>query len=109
MKKKAIIIGCYSILILIGGIIGYVIANSLASLIASSLIALILLGCTALVWKGNLVAYHTTTLLTACLLIFFTYRFFLSYKVAPAGIMALISGILLIYLVAQRKTLVSNA
>src|SRR5262245_7372124 len=109
MKKNAILIGCYAILILIGGIIGHVVANSLASLIASSLIALILFGCTALIWKGNSMAYHTATFLTAFLLAFFTYRFFLSYKLAPGGIMALISGILFIYLFVQRKKLVPNA
>jgi uncharacterized membrane protein (UPF0136 family) len=106
MKEKAIIIGCYAILILIGGIIGHVVANSLASLIASSLIALILFSCTALIWKGNMAAYHTATVLIASLLAFFTYRFFLTYKLAPGGVMAMISGVLFIYLFMQRKKLV---
>ncbi len=109
MKKKAVLIGCYASLILIGGIIGYVLANSLASLIASSVITFILFGCAALIWKGNVIAYQTATFVVACLLAFFTYRFFLSYKLAPGGMMALISGVLFIYLFMQRKKLVLNA
>jgi uncharacterized membrane protein (UPF0136 family) len=105
MKGKAIIIAGYALLILIGGIIGHLVAHSLASLIASSIFALLLLGCAVLVSKGNSTAYHVATLLVACLLAFFTYRFFLTYKLAPGGIMAVISGILFIYLFAQRKKL----
>lgn len=109
MKEKAIIIGCYALLIFIGGLIGHITANSLASLIASSIIALILLGCAALVWRGNLTAYYASALFTAFLLAFFAYRFFLTYKMAPGGIMAIISGILFIYLFMQRKKLVPTA
>jgi uncharacterized membrane protein (UPF0136 family) len=109
MKEKATLIGCYALLIFIGGLIGYLIANSLVSLIASSIIALILLGCAVFVWKGNLIAYYTSTLFTAFLLAFFTYRFFLTYKMAPGGIMAIISGILFIYLFMQRKKCVPTA
>lgn len=105
MKQKAIIVGCYAFLILIGGIMGYIIANSLASLIGSSIIALLLSICTAFIWRRNLIAYHLATFITACLLGFFTYRFLLTYKLAPGGIMAIISGILFTYLFIQRKKL----
>lgn len=108
MKKKSIVIGCYALLILIGGIIGYIVANSLASLIASSVIALILFGCAGLIWKENMIAYQIAITLVACLVAFFTYRFFLSYKLAPGGIMAIISGVLWIYLFTQRKKMIGN-
>jgi uncharacterized membrane protein (UPF0136 family) len=108
MKAKAIIVGCYAVLILIGGVIGHLVANSLASLIASSIFALLLFVCAALIRKGNLMAYHIATFLVASLLGFFTYRFFLTYKLAPGGIMALISGVLFIYLFTQRKKLATQ-
>lgn len=108
MKEKSIIIICYAVLILIGGIIGHVVANSLASLISSSVIACVLFGCAALVWKGNLAAYHATIFMAACLFAFFSYRFFLTYKIAPAGIMAIISGCLVVYFVLQRKKVISS-
>ena len=104
MKQKAIVVAIYALLILVGGIIGHAIANSMTSLIASSLIAILLFICSAFIMKGHLWAYHTVTALSALLLLFFTYRYFLSYKIAPGGIMAAISGILLIYLIAQRKS-----
>lgn len=108
MKEKAIVIGCYAVLIFIGGIIGYFVANSLISLIISSVIAGMLAICSGLILKGNMPAYHAATLITALLLAFFTYRFALTYKIAPSGIMAFISGILLVYLIMQRKSLPSN-
>lgn len=102
MKQNAIVVVCYALLILVGGIIGHTIANSLASLIASSIFALILLGCAHFINKGNKAAYHAATVITAFLFAFFTYRFFLSYKIAPGGIMAIISAILLVYLFMRR-------
>jgi uncharacterized membrane protein (UPF0136 family) len=108
MKEKAIIIGCYSLLILVGGIIGHLVANSLISLIVSSVIAGMLLVCSGLILRGNVPAYHAATLITAFLLAFFTYRFFLTYKIAPGGIMAMISGILLVYLIMQGKRVASK-
>ncbi len=103
MKQRSIVIGCYALLIFIGGIIGYFVANSLISLIVSSMFALSLMICTALVWKGSLTAYHIATTLTFLLFAFFSYRFFLTYKLAPAGIMAVLSGCLFAYLFATRQ------
>lgn len=107
MKQKALIIGCYAIFILIGGIMGYMIANSLASLISSSTIALILFSCAFLIWRENVPAYNATALLVAFLFVFFSYRFFLSYKLMPGGVMALLSATLLAYLLTQRKKMSS--
>lgn len=103
MKQKSIVIGCYAGLILIGGIIGHVVAQSLISLIVSSLFAFLLFACSSLTWKGSRLAYHFATALVFCLFAFFVYRLLLTYKLAPAGIMALISGCLFIYLLAARK------
>lgn len=103
MKQKAIVIGCYTLLVLIGGLIGFFIAHSLISLIASSVFTLLLLSCSALVWKGHVAAYHTAMGVIFCLFLFFSYRFALTHKLMPAGIMALMSGCLFIYLAITRK------
>jgi len=103
MKQKAILVGCYALLNLVGGTIGYVVAHSLISLIASSFFALCLLICSLFIGKKQMVAYHIATFLTACLFTFFTYRFLLTYKFIPGGMMALISGILLTYLIRAKK------
>lgn len=103
MKQKSIVIGCYATLNILGGIMGYVIAHSLTSLIASGAIACILFICMAFIWKGNQKAYYIATAIVGCLCLFFAYRFSLTYKLAPGGIMALISGGLFFYLMIQRK------
>ncbi|MFI0435246.1 MAG: TMEM14 family protein [Parachlamydiaceae bacterium] len=103
MKQQAIVISSYALLNLIGGLIGLAVAGSLPSLIASALIAVILFFCAAFVLRGSMVAYQTATILSACLFLFFTYRYSLSWKIMPGGVMALISIILFIYLILQKK------
>lgn len=103
MKKNAKFVAIYGLLILVGGLVGYQTANSLASLIASSIIALLLSICALFIMKGKEWAYNLATLLTFFLLLFFAYRFSLGFKIAPGGIMTLISGIFLTYLIVERK------
>lgn len=107
MKQKSVVIGSYAVLILTGGLIGYFVAHSAVSLVVSSLFALLLFGSSAFVWKGHLTAYHTAMAIVFCLFAFFCYRFFLTYKLAPAGIMTLISAGLFVYLAAVRKQMAS--
>lgn len=106
MKQKSLVIGCYATFILIGGIVGFVVAKSLISLIMSGLFACFLCGCCVSIWKGHLAAYHSAMAAIFCLLLFFSYRFLLTYKLAPSGIMAIISGCLFFYLGMARKGIV---
>lgn len=102
-KQKAIMIGSYATLVLIGGIIGYVVAHSMISLIASTLCALLLLTCSFFIWQDSETAYRIALMLVLSLFLFFGYRFLLTYKLMPAGIMTLISVSLLSYLFVERK------
>jgi len=106
MQKKAILVGCYALLIFLGGIVGYIAANSLPSLIASGLFSFVLSICTPLISRGSLKAYDTAILMTLVLAAFFIFRFFLTYKFMPGGVMALVSGILVAYLCLQRKKVI---
>lgn len=103
MKQKAIVIGCYAVLILVGGLIGYLVAHSLMSLVMSSLFACLLLSCCFGIWKGYSPAYDAALVLIFCLFLFFGYRFLITYKLAPSGILALVSAGLLTYLLIARK------
>lgn len=103
MSKKAILIWCYAIFVLLGGFIGFVIAHSFASLITSTLFATILSICGVFVWKNNFKAYRFALTTIFFLFAFFCYRFFLTYKLMPGGIMAAISGILFCYLLYSFK------
>lgn len=99
MKQKASLIICYAILILLGGIMGFVLAKSYVSLIVSSIFALLLFCCSLFIWRGGKKgAYSFAITLVLCLLLFFSYKFFLSFKIAPSGIMMLASASLLINL-----------
>lgn len=81
----------YGFFVLIGGIIGYIKADSLPSLVMgitfSFLIAFAALGMLYNKEWGMILA----KVLATFLLLFFAYRFSLSYNVMPSGIMAFLS------------------
>ncbi len=109
MKNKSIIIGIYALLILIGGLIGFFVAGSLASLLSGVISGLILFGCSYFVRQNNLKAYDITLGVICFLLIFFFYRFIITQKIAPSGVLFLLTSFLLIYLGRTRPTqLISN-
>lgn len=103
MKQHAIAIGCYALLNLVGGLIGFFVANSFASLIASAFFSSILFFCVLKIWKGNRMAYDIATSTTLILFLFFTYRFFLTHKIMPAALMSIVSGVLFVYQTMSRK------
>lgn len=107
MKQKSYLIGFYSFLIFVGGMIGYIAAQSLISLIVSSLFALALSACSFFVGKGYRIAYDIAIGIIFTLLTFFVYRFALTSKLMPGGIMACISGALFFYLLIKRKQILS--
>ncbi len=103
MKTKSVVIGIYAALILAGGLIGYLVAGSFASLISGGLSGLLLLVCSFFVWKQNLIAYDASIGIMCALLVFFCYRFLSTHQIAPAGVLGLITMLLLIYLGRQRQ------
>jgi uncharacterized membrane protein (UPF0136 family) len=109
MKEKSIVLFCYALLVLTGGIMGYFMANSLPSLIASGVSSLILVCCSVLIWKGSMKAHHIATFVVVGLFAFFTYRFFLTYKVVPAGMMLVISGCIAGYLTLRKESMNSQS
>lgn len=90
MKNLNTVVTGYSLILLIGGLIGYFIAGSLASVVMSSLFATLLIGSLFFMRlypaKGAAVLY---TLLTA-LILFFAYRWYMS-KFMPSGLLCLLT------------------
>ncbi len=80
-----------AIIVLIGGVVGFIMARSLASLIAGIGFGILLL----IGGIGTLRGKKSFAILSVlCALIldgFFTYRFFLSFSFMPSGMMALLS------------------
>ena len=82
----------YVVLLLAGGIMGFVKAGSKASLIASAAFAAPLSLCAA----GILRVPYVAEALVGFLLVFFGMRFFKGRKFMPAGMMAILSGLVLV-------------
>lgn len=95
IQKQSYLIIVYASLLLIGGIIGFIQAGSLASILAATPCAIILFGCSYLMRQGQQMGYLMGLSLLVILLFFFIYRFFLTYHFMPAGLMILLTlGIL---------------
>lgn len=105
MKRTGWIILTYALLVFLGGIFGYIKAGSTASLIMGVIFAVALSTSAFFMFNekrfGFIMAAATTLLLAA----FFVYRFFLSYHFMPAGLMSLLSLIVLAVLYSNRHKL----
>jgi uncharacterized membrane protein (UPF0136 family) len=102
MQNKSLVIFIYAALVLCGGLIGFIVAGSLASIIASSIFTALLLIGGYFVSRGNKIAYDITLFVILFLAFFFGYRFFQTYQL-PGGIMAVISALTFGYLVSKRN------
>jgi uncharacterized membrane protein (UPF0136 family) len=98
MRFNGVVVVIYALLVMIGGMIGFIKANSVPSLIMGITFALGLLLCAVAMIKGIMRGYYTAIALTAILAGFFTYRYVLSYHMMPAGIMSILSTIVIIAL-----------
>lgn len=98
----------YGILLGVGGIMGFVKAGSVASLIMGSVSAMLMLGCAFAMYKQSVLAQFAAVVLCSLLTIFFAYRFLISYKFMPSGLMFVLSIALLALLCLKQKKLALN-
>ncbi len=101
MKKKAILTFLYAILVLIGGITGYTKASSLPSLIMGVGFSLLLMISAAGQYKKSVLAHFSAIILAGILALFFLWRFTHTLSFMPAGVMVIISILVLIPLIAM--------
>lgn len=97
MKRVQITLIAYSVLVAIGGLIGHLIAGSLASIIASFTFAgIILFGLGLMPYYPRTGKYinYVTLLTLSC---FFIYRWVLTAKFMPAGMMTIITVVTFAY------------
>lgn len=102
MKNTAIFVLIYGLIILCGGMIGYKQAHSLPSLIMGTSFAVLLIMSALAIFKEYILGYFSAILLTAILACFFTYRYFLTHKFMPAGMMMTLSLILLSFFLFRK-------
>lgn len=105
MRPTGWIVLIYALIVFLGGIFGYVKAESVPSLVMGVIFAVILsTSAFALLnekWIGMRAAIAATALLAA----FFIYRFILTFKFMPPGLMALLSIAVLAFLLLKRSRL----
>ncbi|MBD2355596.1 hypothetical protein H6G41_13380 [Tolypothrix sp. FACHB-123] len=93
----------YGILALIGGVMGYVQAQSKVSLISGSISGLLLIFAAFMQLNGQLWGLLVAALVTAALVVFFCLRLAKTRKFMPAGLMASLGMVALVLIVSQIK------
>ena len=95
----------YAVVIAAGGIMGYVSAQSMASLVNGLVAAVILLIGLAVSFKNPPAGFGLSAGVAIALAVFFAYRFFTTGKWMPGGITMILSAVafVLMLLAALRK------
>lgn len=91
----------YGILALIGGILGYIQANSKVSLLSGSISGLLLILAAFSQLQGQNWGLLVATVVTAVLVVFFCLRLVKTRKFMPAGLMAVLGMVALVLIVNQ--------
>jgi uncharacterized membrane protein (UPF0136 family) len=101
MKATAVIVCIYGLLIALGGIMGFVQSGSTISLISGSSFGVALLLCSYLIAKGKSAARYAALVLTFLLDAIFTFRFTKTLHFMPAGLLSILSLVVLIVITLQ--------
>lgn len=103
MRFNGMITVVYALLVVIGGMIGFIKANSVPSLIMGMIFALGLLLSAVAMAKGIKLGYYFAMTLAAILACFFAYRYAISYHILPGGVMAVLSLAFMMTLFLRNK------
>lgn len=103
MKISAVVVLVYAFMLLAGGIMGYTQAHSLPSLTAGIVSSFLLIICALGINKRSTLAYTMAMLITLGLTLFFGYRFAVTSKFMPAGMMVITSALVLITILWRGK------
>ncbi len=91
MTTPQAVLWVYIVLLILGGLMGYIKAKSKASIIASSLFALVLA-----LFALNVIPFAYTWIILLVLLSFFAKRFIRGRKFMPNGMMAILTLLTLV-------------
>ena len=106
MKAASWITLIYGIFIILGGLMGHIKSASTVSLVTGSLFGLFLVLASFGMFRDHLLPSYFALIITLILDAFFTYRWLLTFKFMPSGLMSLISlGVLIALLVLLRSHL----
>lgn len=102
------VLAVYGTLLFLGGIMGFVKSGSKPSIIMGSLSALALAFCVWAIKRERKEGYYWSASISGLLALFFTYRFYLTAALMPAGLMATLSFTVFAYLMLVRSQKCKN-
>lgn len=102
MRFTGFVVTVYGLLVVTGGLIGYLTANSLPSLIAGSVSGALLFASGLGLYRTSVVAFFTALAVTLVLTLFFAVRFYLTRQVMPVGMMAILSFTVLLLILTTK-------
>jgi uncharacterized membrane protein (UPF0136 family) len=102
MKFMPLLVILYAFILIGGGMLGYYKAGSLPSLIMGCITGVILIVSAIGMFNKGLLGYFFSSGIAFAMAVFFTYRFTQTLKLMPTGMMAIISFIVFILLVAVK-------
>lgn len=105
MKPTGWIILAYALLVFLGGIFGYIKAGSTISLIMGVVFAVALSTSAFAMFNEKRVGFTGAAATTLILAAFFLYRFAISFNFMPAGLMTLLSLLVLAILLVKKTKL----
>jgi len=91
LKSIAYLTGIYGLIVIGGGLIGYFVAGSTASVIAGSLFGFLMILCGLGIQKEWAFALHAASIIALILTIFFIYRYAITGSWMPSGLMMILS------------------
>ncbi len=100
----SIVLLIYALIVLMGGLMGYLKGGSIVSLMAGGGSGVLLLLLTYFSFRGSLFARKAAFVVIFLLDALFTYRFALTHHFFPSGLLSLISFLTLIILAFTIKT-----
>ncbi|MEI8365634.1 MAG: TMEM14 family protein [Parachlamydiaceae bacterium] len=98
----------YALIVFLGGIFGYVKAESVPSLVMGVIFAAVLGISAFMIFNKKALGFYTGVGSSLFLFLFFLWRFAMTFKVMPAGIMCILSLAILVILVSRRATLMNT-
>jgi uncharacterized membrane protein (UPF0136 family) len=91
MQNTAIEIWVYGVLMMMGGLVGFLKVGSKASLISGVGMGLALVACGFGVWRGSYNSIVVAVVVAALLVVLFAIRFAKTRRFMPAGMLAVLS------------------
>lgn len=104
LKLKSVLTITFGVLLAIGGIIGFVKAQSYMSLLMGGGFGILLVACGIGIARNHLISRIISIILTIFLATFFGMKFYSTHAIFPPGVFALLSLLVFIALILPQKS-----